>query len=157
MGVPHVTDSRKADLSTRSPHKTPTPFLFTISLEFSHSSVTPFPLFLQMFLFLHFLRAQKLLEGFCRDSSESSKCALPISWPLNNSLLSFVEHVSLFSIHNWGWNMQCQLETCQTRSTFSLWLPPLSSPWLSFTSTHAPFFYQKTIAKKMLSHKFKKC
>jgi hypothetical protein len=109
------------------------------------------------FFFLHFLRAQKLLEGFCRDSSESSKCALPISWPLNNSLLSFVEHVSLFSIHNWGWNMQCQLETCQTRFTFSLWLPPLSSPWLSFTSTHAPFFYQKTIAKKMLSCKFKKC
>ncbi len=80
------------------------------SLEFSHSSLTPFRLFLQMFLLLHFLLAQKLLQGFCRDSSDSSIRALPISsWPLNNSLLSFVEHVFLFPTHNWGWNMQCQL------------------------------------------------
>ncbi len=53
-----------------------------VCLEFSHSFLTPFRLFLQMFLFLHFLRAQKLLEGFCRDSSNSSICALLISWPL---------------------------------------------------------------------------
>jgi hypothetical protein len=65
----------------------------------SHSSLTPFRLFLQMFL-LHFLLAQKLLEGFCRDSSDSSIRPLPISRPLNNSLLSFVEHISLFSTHN---------------------------------------------------------
>ncbi len=38
----------------------------------SHTSLTPFGLFLQMFLLLHFLLAQKLLEGFCRDSSDSS-------------------------------------------------------------------------------------
>jgi hypothetical protein len=35
--------------------------------------------------------------------------------------------VSLFSSHNWGWNMQCQLETCSTRFTFPLWPPPLLS------------------------------
>jgi hypothetical protein len=67
-----------------------------------------------------------------------------------------LEHMSLFSTHNWAWNMQCHLETCQTRFTFSLWPPPLLSSWLLFTSTHRPFFYQKTIAKT-LSHKFKKC
>jgi hypothetical protein len=109
---------------------------------------------LQMFLFLHFLRAHKLQEGFCHDSSDSSRCALPISWPLNNSLLSFVEHMSLFSTHNWGWSMQQHLETCETRFTFSLWPPPLLSSWLLFTSTHRPLFYQKTIAEKKLSHKF---
>ncbi len=65
------------------------------------SSLTPFRPFLQMFLLLHFLLAQKLLEGFCRDSSDSSIRALPISsWPRNNSLLSFLEHMSLFSTHN---------------------------------------------------------
>jgi hypothetical protein len=68
-----------------------------------------------------------------------------------------VEHVSLFSTHNWGWNTQCQLETCQTRFTFSLWPPPLLSSWLLFTSTHWPFFSQKPTAEKKLSHKFKKC
>jgi len=55
------------------------------SLEFSHSSLTPFRLFLQMFLLLHFLLAQKLLEGFCSDSSDCSIRGLPISWPLNFS------------------------------------------------------------------------
>jgi hypothetical protein len=35
--------------------------------------------------------------------------------------------VSLFSTHICGWNMQCHLETCQTRFTFSLWPPPLVS------------------------------
>jgi hypothetical protein len=50
-----------------------------------------------MFLLLHFLLAQKLLEGFCRDYSDSSIRALPISWLVNNSLLSFLEHMSLFS------------------------------------------------------------
>jgi len=65
------------------------------------SSLTPFRPLLQMFLLLYFLLAQKLLEGFCRDSSVSSIRALPISsWPLNNSLLSFLEHMSLFSTHN---------------------------------------------------------
>jgi len=73
---------------------------FTNSLEFSHFSLTPFRLFLQMFLHLHFLLTQKLLEGVCRDSSDSSIRALPISWPLNNSLLSFLEHMSRFSTHN---------------------------------------------------------
>jgi hypothetical protein len=64
------------------------------------SSLTPFRPFMQMFL-LHFLLAQKLLEGFCRDSSESSIRGLPISsWPRNNSLLSFLEHMSQFSTHN---------------------------------------------------------
>ncbi len=94
MSLTSQIPASEADLSTRCPQKTSTPFLFTISLEFSHSSLTPFRLFLQMFL-LHFLLAQKLLEGFCRDSSDCSIRALPISWPLNNSLLSFVEHVSL--------------------------------------------------------------
>jgi hypothetical protein len=61
------------------------------------SSLTPFRPFLHMFLLLHFLLAQKLLEGFCRDSSDSSICSLPISsWPPNNPLLSFLEHMSLF-------------------------------------------------------------
>ncbi len=48
MGVPHITDSHKLiDLSTRSPQKASTPFLFTISLESSHSSrLTPFSTFL---------------------------------------------------------------------------------------------------------------
>jgi len=85
----------------------------------------------------------------------SSIRALPMSWPLNNSLLFFVEHVSLFCTHNWGWNMQCQLETCQTRFTFSLWPPPLLSSWLLFTSTHRPLFYQKTISRKKLRNTFK--
>jgi hypothetical protein len=44
--------------------------------------------------------------------------------------------------------MQCHLETCQTRFTFSLWPPPLLSSWLLFTSTHRPLIYQKTVAKK---------
>jgi hypothetical protein len=35
-----------------------------------------------MFLLLHFLLRQKLLEGFCRDSSDCSIRALPISWPM---------------------------------------------------------------------------
>jgi hypothetical protein len=74
------------------------PFYSSRSPWISHTSLTPFGLFLQMFLLLHFLLAQKLLEGFCRDSSIR---ALPISsWPLNNSLLSFLEHLSLFSTHN---------------------------------------------------------
>jgi hypothetical protein len=42
------------------------------------------------FFFSHFLL-------FCRDSSDCSIRALPISWPLNNSILSFLEHMSLFS------------------------------------------------------------
>ncbi len=109
-----------------------------------------------MFLLLHFLLAQKLLEGLWRDSPDSSIRALTISWALKYSLLSFLEHMSLFSTHNnWGWNMQGQLESCQTRFTFSLWPPPLlSSSWFLFTSTHWPFFYQKTKAEKKLSHKF---
>jgi hypothetical protein len=98
MGVTHITDSRK--------------LIFPLDLSKEHqplsSSGPPWNshslflllsrLFSQMFL-LHFLLAQKLLEGFCRDSSDSSIRALPISWPLNNSLLSFLEHVSLFSTH----------------------------------------------------------
>jgi hypothetical protein len=122
----------------------------------SHSVIfLPFRLFSQMFV-LHFLLPQKLREGFCRDSWDSSIRALPISWPLNNSFTFLLEHMFLFSTHYWGWNMQCHLETCQTRFTFSLWPPPLLSSWLLFTSTHRPFFYQKTIAEKQ-SHKFKKC
>jgi hypothetical protein len=76
---------------------------------------------------------------------------------LTNSLLSFLEHMSLFSTHNWRWSMQRHLETCQTRFTFSLWPPPLLSLWLLFTSTHRPLFYQKTMARKKLRNKFKKC
>ncbi len=70
------------------------PIFRTTEIHFAHCSHKYFS------LFLHFLRGQKLLEGFCRDSSDSSICALPISWPLNNSLLSFLEHVSLFCTHN---------------------------------------------------------
>jgi hypothetical protein len=61
-----------------------------------------------------------------------------------------VEHMSLFSTHNWGWSMQRHLETCETRFIFSLWPPPVLSSWLLFTSTHRPLFYQKTIAEKKL-------
>jgi hypothetical protein len=50
--------------------------------------------------FFFFIFSLPDLEGFCRDSSDCSIRALPISWLLNNSLLSFVEHVSLFSTHN---------------------------------------------------------
>jgi len=115
-----------------------------------------FRLFSQMFILLHFLLPQKLLEGFSPDFSDCSIRALPISWPLNNSLLSFLEHTSLFSTHNWGWNMQRHLETCRTRFTFSLWPPPFLSSWLLFTSTHRPLLYKKNYSQKKLSHKFKK-
>jgi hypothetical protein len=53
-----------------------------------------------------------------RDSSDSSIRALLMSWPLNNSLLSFVEHMSLLFTHNWGWNMQCHLETVKRALLF---------------------------------------
>jgi hypothetical protein len=77
-----------------------TRFLFRISLKFSHSALTPFRLFLQMFPLLHFLLAQKLLEGFSCDSSDCRISALPISSLVKISLLSFVERMSLFSTHN---------------------------------------------------------
>ncbi len=59
-----------------------------------------FRLFSQMFLLLHFLLPEKLLEGFCRHCSDCSIRGLPISWPLKNSFLSFLERMSLFSTHN---------------------------------------------------------
>jgi hypothetical protein len=105
MGVPHITDSRKLNfpLDLSKEHQ---PLSSSGSPWNSHSLfLLLLRLFSQMFLLLHFLLAQKLLEGFCRDSSDSSIRALPISWPLNNSLLSFLEHISY----------SCQLETCQTR------------------------------------------
>ncbi len=149
-GCPSRHRFPQADLYTNlSKKKTSTPFLFTISLKFSQSSLTLFRVFFQMFLLPHFLLAQKLLEGFWRDFSDSSRRVLPISWSLNKSLLSCLQHMSLFSTHNWRWKMQCELETCQTRFTFSLWPPPLLSSWLLFSSTpHRTFFYQKTIAEK---------
>ncbi len=99
MGVPHITDSRKLNfpLDLSKEHQ---PLSSSGSPWNSHSLfLLLLRLFSQMFLLLHFLLAQKLLEGFCRDSSDSSIRALPISWPLNNSLLSFLEHMSLFSTH----------------------------------------------------------
>jgi hypothetical protein len=45
--------------------------------------------------------------------------------------------------------MQCELETCQTRFTFSFWPPPLLSSWLLFSSIpHPTFFYQKNYSRK---------
>jgi hypothetical protein len=116
------------------------------SLEFSHSSLTPFRLFLQMFLLLHFLLAHKLLEGFCRDSSDSSMRALPISWTLNNSLLSLVEHMCLFSTQNWGWNMQCQLDLWN-----SLYFFPLASIIIIMNVVHIhtqTFLLRKNYSRK---------
>ncbi len=126
----------------------PLSFLVTISLEFPVSSLIPFSTFSQMFLLLHFLLLQKLLEGFWRDSSDSSIRTLPISWPLNNSLLSFLEHVSVFSTQNWGWNMQRHLETCLTRFIFSLTSSILII--MTFVHIHTPtsLLPKKTIANK---------
>jgi len=147
----------QADLYTRSLQKTSTPFLFTISLKFSQSSLTPFRLFFQMFLLPHFLLAQKLLEGLCRDSSDSSIRALPMSWPLNKSLLSFVEEMSLFSAHNWGWSMQRHLETCQTRFTFSPLASSIIIIIMTFVHIHTlNFLLPKNCSRKKLSYKFKK-
>ncbi len=87
-----------------SHHRFPQAKLF-FPLGLSKKNINPFPLhdlpgiptlfllvlfrlFSQMF-FPSFFLPQKLREGFCRDSSDCSIRALPISWPLNNSLLSF--------------------------------------------------------------------
>jgi len=62
------------------------------------------------FFFFIFSSPRNFEKGFACDSSDCSIRALPIfSWPLNTSLLSFVEHMALFSTHNWRWNRQCQL------------------------------------------------
>jgi len=87
----------------------------------SPHNIKPFPLhdlpgiptlFSHKYFFFFFIFAfpRNFEKGFARDSSDCSIRGLPIfSWPLNTSLLSFVEHRSLFSTHNWGWNRQCQL------------------------------------------------
>jgi hypothetical protein len=63
--------------------------------------------------------------------------------------------VSLFSTHNWGWNMQGHLETCLTRFTFSLWPSPFLSSSLLFTSTHPPLLYPKNWVINLKSAKIK--
>jgi hypothetical protein len=97
MGVRHITDSCKLIFTLDLSKKHQSLFLFTISLKFSQSSLTPFRLFFHMFLLPHFLLAQKLLEGFWRDSSDCSIRVLPISWSLNNFINFFSgTHVSSF-------------------------------------------------------------
>ncbi len=55
-----------------------------------------FRLFSQMFLLLHFLLHQKLLEGICQDSSDCSIRALLISWPMLISMTLVHIHTLTF-------------------------------------------------------------
>ncbi len=156
LGVRHITDSRKLSWSFHEispkninpfpPHYLPgIPTLLSYSFfDFSHRC-----------LFFVFSFPRNFEKGFA-VTLQTVAYALYRFFATEQFITFLLEHMSLFSTHNWAWNMQCHLETCQTRFTFSLWPPPLLSSWLLFTSTHRPFFYQKTIAKT-LSHKFKKC
>jgi hypothetical protein len=49
-----------------------------------------------MFLLLHFLLHQKLLEGICQDSSDCSIRALLISWPMLISMTLVHIHTLTF-------------------------------------------------------------
>jgi len=158
MCVPHTIDSRKLifPLHLFKEHR---PLSSSGSPWNSHSLfLLLFRPSLQMFLLLHFLLAQKLLEGFCRDSSDSSIRALPISsWPLNNSLLSFLEHLSLFLliIEDGACNVSSRLFQRALLFPSGL-LHYYHHDFCSHPHTDLSFT-KKTVAEKKLSHKFRKC
>ncbi len=128
-----------------------TPFLFTISLEFPLSSLTPFSTFLTDVSSSSFSpppeTSRRVLLWLFRLCSIRTS---PISWRLKNSLISFLQHTLLFSTHNWGWNMQCQLETCQRCFTFSLASSLIII--MTFVHIHTPaFLLPKNYSEKAMS------